>query len=502
MSRRPSSAPPPRPRSLPTGGFPGIRGGNGRIWTRALAPGDQPPDAKHRPRQAGGGDQQQVGRTQGDGQSGGQSGTGQRSGGAAGRNEAEQTLGLGVVEQIGHETPEHRNDEQVEHTGPDKKGARHPDPGQSGSEQPEEEQQVGDEEEVDQREKLFAGIARSHPAEQGNGGQHRQKGAGKQPLQMLDAAGDPHFVTHRPQDVVGAQQGEKVTERPEQRPDFLRLHLDQPFQPDVDPRGSGFGEFIHGETRLAPFMRRLLTGYAIYFNLRHKRSGHLFQNRYKSFVCEEDAYQLELVRYLHLNPLRAGLVEDLSALDSYTWSGHSVIMGESVMEGQDADMVLSLFSKNKNEARRHYRQFVADGIPLGKREEFGSGRKMTKKLLEELGEESYDQRVLGGCEFIGGLRMRRELEAELARPVEIKKIVVKVCRSFDVDPKELLLKSRGERIVAARSVICYLAVRQIGHNGVEVGSHVNLTRAGVSVAATRGEGIVRENQELLALIDK
>src|SRR6266496_981480 len=78
------------------------------------------------------------------------------------------------------------------------------------------------------------------------------------------------------------------------------------------------------ETRLAPFMRRLLTGYAIYFNLRHKRSGHLFQNRYKSFVCEEDAYQLELVRYIHLNPLRAGLVEDLSALDSYTWSGHSV----------------------------------------------------------------------------------------------------------------------------------------------------------------------------------
>jgi putative transposase len=163
-------------------------------------------------------------------------------------------------------------------------------------------------------------------------------------------------------------------------------------------------------------MRKLLTGYAIYFNLRHKRSGHLFQNRYKSFVCEEDAYQLELLRYIHLNPLRAGLVEDLTALDSYSWSGHSVIMGKSVLEGQDADNILSLFSKNKIVARRQYRQFIADGIPLGKREEFGSGRKMTKKLLEEWGEEPYDQRVLGSGEFI------EELRAPVPEPVQILRL--------------------------------------------------------------------------------
>jgi len=66
-------------------------------------------------------------------------------------------------------------------------------------------------------------------------------------------------------------------------------------------------------------MRRLLTGYAVVFNLRHSRSGHLFQNRYKSIVCEEDSYLFELVRYIHLNPVRAGLVESLDALDSYPW---------------------------------------------------------------------------------------------------------------------------------------------------------------------------------------
>ena len=64
-------------------------------------------------------------------------------------------------------------------------------------------------------------------------------------------------------------------------------------------------------------MRRLMTGYAVTFNKRHKRSGHLFQNRYKSVICEEDPYLLELIRYIHLNPLRAKLAQDLKELDKY-----------------------------------------------------------------------------------------------------------------------------------------------------------------------------------------
>jgi len=82
-----------------------------------------------------------------------------------------------------------------------------------------------------------------------------------------------------------------------------------------------------GPTPLSKVMRRLMTGYAVTFNIRHKRSGHLFQNRYKSVVCEEDAYLLELIRYIHLNPLRAGLVKDLQELDKYHWTGHSAILG-------------------------------------------------------------------------------------------------------------------------------------------------------------------------------
>src|SRR4030042_3545155 len=82
-----------------------------------------------------------------------------------------------------------------------------------------------------------------------------------------------------------------------------------------------------GATPLAKIMRRLLTGYAVNFNLRHQRSGHLFQNRYRSIVCEENAYMLELVRYIHLNAIRAGSVKEMEGLDRYRWSGHSGLMG-------------------------------------------------------------------------------------------------------------------------------------------------------------------------------
>jgi len=227
----------------------------------------------------------------------------------------------------------------------------------------------------------------------------------------------------------------------------------------------------------------------------------LFQNRYKSIVCEEDAYLLELVRYIHLNPLRVGLVKDITALDSYAWTGHSVIMGKAAVEGQVADEVLYLFSKGKGEARRQYRLFVADGVAAGKRAELGGGRRMSRELLDELGEEQYDERVLGSGEFIEELRMRRELAAKLPRSLEIRDIVVRVCRHFGIDPAELRLNARSARIADARSVICYLAARQAGHSGVEVGREVNLRRAGVSVAAGRGEEMVKNDPALLGLID-
>ena len=76
-------------------------------------------------------------------------------------------------------------------------------------------------------------------------------------------------------------------------------------------------------------MQKLLTGYAVSHNHRHKRSGHHFQNRYKSILCQEDPYLLELVRYIHLNPLRARLVSDYKALGRYPYCGHGIILGHA-----------------------------------------------------------------------------------------------------------------------------------------------------------------------------
>jgi putative transposase len=98
-----------------------------------------------------------------------------------------------------------------------------------------------------------------------------------------------------------------------------------------------------GSQSLPKGMRKLLTGYVVNFNKRHKRSGHLFQNRYKSIVCEDDPYLLELTRYIHLNPLRAGMVDGLDKLNSYLWSGHSVLMGRVPRDWQESESILVYF---------------------------------------------------------------------------------------------------------------------------------------------------------------
>ncbi len=89
---------------------------------------------------------------------------------------------------------------------------------------------------------------------------------------------------------------------------------------------------------ISVLMSRLLTGYAGWFNKKFRRHGQLFQNRYKSILCQEDPYLTELVRYIHLNPLRAGLVEDIKELDKYPWCCHSVLMNKTEQTWQNVDL--------------------------------------------------------------------------------------------------------------------------------------------------------------------
>ena len=121
-----------------------------------------------------------------------------------------------------------------------------------------------------------------------------------------------------------------------------------------------------GKVPISTVMRRVLTGYAIGYNYRHRRSGHLFQNRFKSILCQEDPYLKELVRYIHLNPLRAKIVPDLKSLNSYPYSGHSALMGKRTRDWQSTEYVLGLFGNSIPSGRRSYRQFVKTGIDEGR----------------------------------------------------------------------------------------------------------------------------------------
>lgn len=240
------------------------------------------------------------------------------------------------------------------------------------------------------------------------------------------------------------------------------------------------------QTTLAKFMRRLLTGYAVSFNLRHKRTGHLFQNRYKSLVCDEDSYLLELVRYIHLNPLRVGIVPDLSGLDRFPWSGHSVMMGKSTLPGQNTEEVLCYFGRRVTEARRRYRSFVEDGVTMGTREDLGGSRRSSIK------EQAGDSRILGDSAFVERLREHDTLEKRIPAQEPIQEIINRVAEQFSVSPQAIFSKSRLARILDARTTVCHAAT-EAGHSGAEVARHLRMTRSGVFTAMKRGKVQLERN---------
>lgn len=255
---------------------------------------------------------------------------------------------------------------------------------------------------------------------------------------------------------------------------------------------------------LSTFMRRLLTGYAVNFNYSHKRSGHLFQNRYKSFVCEEETYLLELVRYIHLNPLRAKLVATLDDLDTYTWCGHAVLMGKGKLEVQRTDEMLLRFDKRLAAARKHYRQFIEDGIAMGKRPDLvGGGLRRSKKAAgEPLAGDSHDDRILGSGEFVEYLRKKTTLNAQLGRQISVSSLFEGVSEMFDIEQERLYWRSRQNPVSKARAVCCYAAVRELGISGTQIGRLLKMNRSAVTQAVQRGAIILQEQPEINTKLER
>ena len=259
--------------------------------------------------------------------------------------------------------------------------------------------------------------------------------------------------------------------------------------------------FKSGEKGISAVMRKQLTWYAIHFNRRHRRTGHLFENRYKSILCEEDRYLLALIRYIHLNPIRAGIVKTMETLDSYPWSGHSVIMGKNKREWTDAEYVLAQFGGSGKRAKTEYRKFVEEGIPMGRVPELTGGglirshggwsqvvsmRRRGKERLES------DERILGDGDFVN--KILEEAEEKEMRQLKIRRsgrsiedIITEQSADFSVSAAELRSGSRRRKVSRARAAIAKKCTEELGITAAEIARHLGVNTSAISKALMRSE---------------
>ncbi len=245
-------------------------------------------------------------------------------------------------------------------------------------------------------------------------------------------------------------------------------------------------------------MRKLLTGYAVSYNRRHKRHGYLFQNRYKSIVCEEDKYLLELVRYIHLNPVRVGVAKTLGELDTYPYSGHSVIMGKVGHKWQDRDYVLRLFGDKEGKAKKEYREFMKAGIGQGHRSELVGGGLIRSQggwskvisMRQRKGAEKSDERILGRGDFVERIvaeadeRQKRLLTGASAL-IKVKETIRAMCDEENVKASELKGGGRRRQISRIRKRIAQELIEKYGVPMAIVARETGVTTTAISKMMAR-----------------
>jgi len=270
--------------------------------------------------------------------------------------------------------------------------------------------------------------------------------------------------------------------------------------------------FRTGTEPLSRLMRRLLTGYVIGFNHRHGRRGQLFQNRYKSIICQEETYLRELVRYIHLNPIRAGIIQSLDELHNFTYCGHSVLMGKTKRDWQDTDYVLGYFGKSKGKARKEYESFVKAGLNQGRREELTGGGLIrslggwteAREVLKSGVHIMSDERILGDSDFVDSIISQSDEHYErryrLRRQgYDLDRIALRVSEVLGMKPDEVFSKGRQDRKVKARSLLCFWAARELGLPHTALAKKLEMSLANVGFSVERGESIAKEGNYSLEI---
>ncbi|NLP05328.1 hypothetical protein GX411_05205 [Candidatus Fermentibacteria bacterium] len=255
-----------------------------------------------------------------------------------------------------------------------------------------------------------------------------------------------------------------------------------------------------GEQPLQIAMHRLLTGFSNYYNRRFEHRGHVFMTRYKSILVQKDGYRLELIRYIHLNPLRAGLVGSLAELQNYPWSSHTEVMTGIRTDWYDPRRVLDAFSRSTGKARDAYRRFLEEGLDQAESEEYENGCFLIGRrgIVEETGAR-VDQRrydfpgpVLGSRDFARSIasqiegrhrtvRNRREMHEFVELVIEIS------VGLFGVNRAALHGGGRKGRISRARLVISRI-LEDAGLPRMDIARALHVTPSAVCLVLRRQPG--------------
>jgi REP element-mobilizing transposase RayT len=259
-----------------------------------------------------------------------------------------------------------------------------------------------------------------------------------------------------------------------------------------------------GDLLLSRLAQRWLGPYASTFNRVHRRCGHLFQNRFKNILVEEDPYLLELVRYIHLNPVRSRLPVTIENLDTYAWTGHAVLLGKRAFPAQDVDFVLSQFASKVGQARRGYARFVHEGLRNGASIDLdGGGLRRSSggwELLPKLsrGREcwEYDERVLGSSEFVHEILARLDVapvQPSVSSEATLANLGARAAAFFDVTADEIASSSKRCRALAARAVLCHVAISHHSISLSAVARHLSISRPSVARAVDRAPAVYSEH---------
>jgi len=257
-------------------------------------------------------------------------------------------------------------------------------------------------------------------------------------------------------------------------------------------------------------MAPLLSGFAGQYNRRHKRSGYVFQNRYKSILCDANSYLLELVRYIHLNPLRAGLIENLEKLGRYPWTSHAGLLCKHRQDWHSLDEVLSLFGSDRRQARNRYLIFMAVTVDNTSTQRLSSGGlirsyggwetivRLRKEHIRCIG----DERILGDSRFVELVLKKDSLFLETSTRITrqgwcLEKLIEQVCKVCELRKLDILGKARANNLSTAKSLICYFGTQKLELTAREIATRLKISQPAVSGWVRKGSNYSGEAKTTL-----